>query len=317
MENFMKSKKMIAKVVSLSLVLSMIFGMNVFAADPNAAYVDISTDHIDLSPQNNEVKMNVAAKNMPEGTELSVSVADANICTVEWVDLKEHGYTQLKYKRGGVLGETMVTVFVKDNPALSRQIKVTNKDVADTYYYEGNGNLDIYGLNMAPIPYQIAVQYDNANGYFGLTYNEGAGDSKVLLNKVGSYAGSVTLEKGTNATTFHVKAAGHWTMTLTPVLSTTTKNFAGTGDKVSGRFKGDGENHDVYCANYAGKGNYIVWLVDINDNTKTLLANGVGTYGKTKKKVYLSEYHSYYISVKSESNWTVDFGTGEAVTTLN
>ena len=54
-----------------------------------------------------------------------------------------------------------------------------------------------------------------------------------------------------------------------------------------------------------------------NDNTKTLLANGVGTYGKTKKKVYLSEYHSYYISVKSESNWTVDFGTGEAVTTLN
>lgn len=313
----MKVKKKFTKFIALSLILSMMFGMNVFAQDPNVAYVDISTDHIALSPQNNEVKMNVKAKNMPEGTELAVSVADANICTIEWVDLKEHGYTQLQYNRGSILGETVVTVFVKDNPAMCRQIVVTNKDVADTYYYEGNGNFDIYGLNMAPIPYQITVNYENAKGYFGLTYNEGAGTSKTLVNKVGSYVGSVTLEKGTNATTFHVSAAGHWTMTLTPVLSTTTKNFAGTGDKVSGRFKGDGENHDVYCANYAGKGNYIVWLVDINDNTKTLLANGVGTYGKTKKKVYLNEYHSYYISVKSESNWTVDFGTGDAVTTLN
>lgn len=66
-------------------------------------FVDISTDLISLSPQADEVKMNVAARNMPDGTALAFTVADVSICGVEWVDQDTKGYTQLSYKRGAAL----------------------------------------------------------------------------------------------------------------------------------------------------------------------------------------------------------------------
>jgi len=298
------------KLTAIAMSAALLLGLTVLPGEAvkaeEAPFVDISTDLISLSPQADEVKMSVAARNMPEGTALAFSVADGNICSVEWaVDAKE--YTQLCYKRGAALGETVVTVFVKDNPAISRQIRVTNKDVADSYVYEGNGNMDIYGLNMAPIPYEAHVVSSDASGYFGLLYSNAAGESKVLVNKVGAYNGSTVIEKGANATTLHVLASGHWQIVLTPVLVFTTPTQSGVGNMVTGRFKGDDDTHDVYCANWAGKGNYIVWLYDINNDTRQLLANGAGTFGRTKKNIYLNASHSYYLSVQSEGNWLVEF----------
>lgn len=305
--NVIKIKKIIAAVMMAALFMGMMVMPAETAQAEEAPFVDISTALISLSPQADEVTMSVAARNMPEGTELAVSVADGNICSVEWVELDSKGYTRLRYKRGAALGETVATVFVKDNPAIARQIVVTNKDVADSYVYEGDGNLDIYGLNMTPIPYAVHAVSTDANGYFGLLYSNAAGESKVLVNKVGAYDGSTTIEEGANATTLHVLASGHWQIVITPVLNFTTMTQSGTGNMVSGRFKGDDETHDVYCANWAGKGNYIVWLYDINNNTRQLLANGAGTYGKKKKNIYLNASHSYYLSVQSEGNWLVEF----------
>lgn len=270
-------------------------------------FVDISTDLISLSPQADEVKMNVAARNMPEGTALAFTVADVSICGVEWVDQDTKGYTQLSYKRGAALGETVVTVFVKDNPAVASRIRVTNKDAADSYVYEGDGNMNIHGLNMPPVPYDVHVVSTDADGYFGLVYSNAAGESKVLVNKMGAYEGSTTIEKGANAASLQVLASGHWQIVMTPVLQFTTMTQSGVGNMVSGRFKGDDGTHDVYCANWAEKGNYIVWLYDLNDDSRLLLANGVGTYGRKKKNVYLNPSHSYYLSVQSEGKWLVEF----------
>ncbi len=274
-----------------------------------APFVDISTNLISLSPQADEVTMNVAARNMPKETELAVSVADGTICSVEWVELDSKGYTRLRYKRGSALGETVATVFVKDNPALASQILVTNKDAADSYVYEGDGNMNIHGLNMPPVPYDVHVVSTDEDGYFGLLYSNAAGESKVLVNKTGAYEGSATIEKGTNATSLQILAAGHWQIVMTPVLNFTTMTQSGAGNMVSGRFKGDDGTHDVYCANWAEKGNYIVWLYDLNDDTRLLLANGAGTYGRKKKNVYLNPSHSYYLSVQSEGRWLVEFST--------
>ncbi len=298
------------KIMAFALTAVLLAGFMVVSGDvvqaQEAPFVDISTNLISLSPQADEVKMNVAARNLPKGMALAFSVADKNICSVEWsADVKE--YTQLRYKRGEVFGETIVTVFVKDNPAIASQILVTNKDVADSYVYEGDGNLDIYGLNMTPIPYEVHAVSTDEGGYFGLLYSNAAGESKVLVNKAGAYNGSTTIEKGANATTLHVLASGHWQIVLTPVLVSTTPTQSGTGNFVSGRFKGDDDTHDVYCANWAGKGNYIVWLYDINNGTRQLLANGAGTYGRTKKNIFLNKSHSYYLSVQSEGNWLVEF----------
>ncbi len=276
-------------------------------AEGEAPFVDISTDLISLSPQADEVKMNVAARNMPEGTKLAFSVADGSVCSVEWTEPDSRGYTQLTYRKGAALGETVVTVFVKDNPAVASQIRVTNRDVADSYVYEGDGIMNIHGLNMPPVPYDVHVVSTDADGYFGLLCSNAAGETKMLVNKTGAYEGSTTIEKGTNATSLQILATGHWQIVMTPVLNFTTMTQSGAGNTVSGRFKGDDGTHDVYCANWAEKGNFIVWLYDLNSDTRQLLANGAGTYGKKKKNIYLNDSHSYYLSVQSEGKWLVEF----------
>lgn len=271
-----------------------------------APFVDISTDLIALSPQAAEIQMNVAARNLPEGTELAFNVADGSICSVEWVEKDVRGYTRLCYKRGEKLGETQVTVFVKDHPEIERQIRVTNKDVADSYVYEGDGNAVIQGLHMAPVPYEVHT-VSAGDGYFGLVWKNTAGEMEVLENRMGAFESSRAIAKSTEEVSFEITAAGHWKITLTPVLTVATPTQSGTGNMVSGRFQGDDKTHSVYCANRADKGNFIVWLYDINDNTRRLLANGAGTYGKNSGNVHLDASHSYYLSVESRGNWSVEF----------
>lgn len=275
-------------------------------AEEAVPFVDISTDLISLSPQAAEIWMNTAARNLPEGTELEVSVEDGSVCSVEWVEKETRGCTRLLFKRGETLGETVVTVFVKDHPEIKKQIRVTNKDVADSYVYEGDGNAVIQGLHMAPVPYEVHT-VSTGDGYFGLVWKNTAGEMEVLENRTGAFESSTAIAKSTEEVSFEILAAGHWKIMLTPVLTVTTPTQSGTGNMVSGRFQGDDKIHNVYCVNRADEGNFIVWLHDINDNTRRLLANGVGTYGKNSRNVYLDASHSYYLSVESKGNWSVEF----------
>lgn len=269
-------------------------------------FVDISADLISLSPQAEEMTMHVAARNMGEGTVLEYSVADGRICSVEWAaDAQE--YTELCYKRGEMPGETLVTVFVKDHPEIARQIRVTNRDVADSYVYEGDGNMLISGLCLPPVPYEVHVSSADADGYFGLLYCNPAGDMELLMNRVGAFEGSAAIPWGEAGASLQILAGGHWKIALTPVLAASAPTQTGVGNLVSGQFAGDGKAHSVYCANWAEKGNFIVWLWDINDHSKRLLANGAGSCGRRNEDVFLDASHSYYLSVESRGTWLVEF----------
>lgn len=305
----MRFGRKIAATVMAAVVFmgGMMLAGGTVRAEEAVPFVDISTDLISLSPQAAEIQMNVAARNLPEGTECGVSVADGSVCSVEWVEKETRGYTRLLFKRGEVLGETVVTVFVAKHPEIAREIRVTNKDVADSYVYEGDGSMNISGLNMAPVPYEVHTVSTDAEGYFGLVWKNAAGEMEVLENRAGAFESSSTVARGTEGSSLEIRAAGHWKITMTPVLTETTPTQAGTGNMVSGRFRGDDKTHSVYCANWADKGNFIVWLYDINDHTKKLLANGVGTYGKNNGNIYLDASHSYYISVESRGDWLVEF----------
>lgn len=300
-------KRTLATVIGMAVFVGGMVFDGETAGAKEAAFVDISTDMISLSPQATEVRMNVAARNMPEGTELIFRVADEGICSVRWVEKDVKKYTQLCCQRGEMTGDTVITVFAAEYPESARQIRVVNKEVADSYEYEGNGSTMICGLYMPPVPYEVHAVSEDADGYFALTYSNAEGDRKVLFNRAGAYNGSVSIGRGTEGTTFEVLATGRWKITMTPVLETAMPVQSGTGSQVSGCFRGDNKTHSVYCANWADKGNFIVWLYDADDNSKKLLANGAGTYGRNKGNVYLNASHSYYISVESEGNWLVEF----------
>lgn len=189
----------------------------------------------------------------------------------------------------------------------SQQAQQQSTEQLPVFSYEGDGNFDIFGMNMAKMAYQVLAVSEDANGYFGLIYSNAVEETSVLVNAIGAYQGVSIIPQGDNASSLHIIASGHWKLLAAPIVEPTVSDFEGSGNKVSGRFKGDGKMHDVYLANYATKGNFIVWLYDLNDNTKVLLANGTRTFGKTKKDIYLGENHSYVVSVKSTGTWKVDF----------
>lgn len=302
----------IGKKIAAAVIAAAIFAGGMAAAGETvlaeeASFVDVSTDLISLSPQAPEIRMNVAVRNMPAGTALSFLAADGSICSVRWVEKDVEKYAQLCIQRGEVTGETVITVFVTEYPEIQRQIRVVNAEAADSYEYEGDGSAVICGLRMPPVPYEVHAVSEDPEGYFGLTCSNTAGDRKVLVNSAGAYDGSVPMEMGTEGITLEILATGHWKITLTPVLEMSVPTQAGTGSQVSGCFRGDNRTHSVYCVNWAQKGNFIVWLYDVNDQTKKLLANGIGTCGKNKGNIYLDASHIYYLSVESKGDWLVEF----------
>lgn len=194
-----------------------------------------------------------------------------------------------------------------DQISLSPQAAEIKVNAADSYEYEGDGNAVIDGLSMPPVPYEAHVISADEDGYFGLIWKNTAGERKVLVNRAGAYDGSVAVGTGGDGVSLEVLSTGHWKITVTPVLTVTTPTQSGAGNMVSGLFPGDNKRHNVYCVNWADKGNFIVWLHDAADQSKKLLANGAGTYGKNKGNVYLDASHLYYLSVQSEGNWLVEF----------
>ena len=85
-------KKMMAAAMTAALVMGAAVLPGEIVRAEETPFVDISTALISLSPQADEVTMSVAARNMPAETELAVSVADGNICSVEWVEPDSKGY---------------------------------------------------------------------------------------------------------------------------------------------------------------------------------------------------------------------------------
>ena len=194
----MRFGRKIAATVMAAVVFmgGMMLAGGTVRAEEAVPFVDISTDLISMSPQAAEIQMNVAARNLPEGTEFGVSVADGSVCSVEWVEKGTRGYTRLLFKRGEVLGETVVTVFVAKHPEIAREIRVTNKDVADSYVYEGDGSMNISGLNMAPVPYEVHTVSTDAEGYFGLVWKNAAGRWKCWKTARGLLRAAVLLREG-------------------------------------------------------------------------------------------------------------------------
>ena len=84
----MRFGRKIAATVMAAVVFmgGMMLAGGTVRAEEAVPFVDISTDLISLSPQAAEIQMNVAARNLPEGTEFGVSVADGSVCSVEWVE---------------------------------------------------------------------------------------------------------------------------------------------------------------------------------------------------------------------------------------
>jgi hypothetical protein len=111
-----------------------------------------------------------------------------------------------------------------------------------------------------------------------------------------------------------IKAKGDWTVTIKRVTETSTRNLKGQGTMVTGLFKVTG-GRNVIRLTHDGSHNFIVKVYQENGGRYDyeLLVNEIGAYSG-EKIVNLKSGINYFVEIRADGNWTVDFGYGDAVT---
>lgn len=201
---------------------------------------------------------------------------------------------------------------------LLQTIRGEAPDTAITF--SGTGDQVITGVNIPAGSYYAEYTYKGEHNFISeLYYGSGAFDYLLISNEIGTCSGQSAMTRHKNAGvsngTLSVEAEGDWTISFKPVSGKTTTNISGSGNVITGIFTATAARYTV-STTYKGKSNFIVEIYQLNgtDSFGKLAANEIGDYSG-QKLVSLNPGTQYYIAVESEGDWTINFGTGDALTT--
>lgn len=175
--------------------------------------------------------------------------------------------------------------------------------------FSGHGDQVIQGADL-PAGYAFKLSATH-NGKSNFIMKEYIDDDRggLLINKIGSYAGTVLFNDGKmNAVPnymIEVKADGDWSIVIATVTNATASTMQGSGDKVSGLIAIPANT--VATLTHDGKSNFIVKAYKPGDKYGDLLVNTIGAYSgqtivKGKKKTMT------FLEVRADGNWTISIG---------
>lgn len=203
-------------------------------------------------------------------------------------------------------GEAIITATTKDGVSQKCNIVVKEKPIE----FSGSGDKIISNVNIPKGTYK-AVMSNNGRSNFIVKFYENSNDSygDLLANEIGTYNGSVVIRDGgttpiTNGM-LEVKSSGSWSIKFEPISGTIDgKSVSGTGDVVTGWFKGDGKRQVATFSN-SGSSNFIVRVYD-EYGDRDLLVNEIGSYNGQATFV-TNSYSKYYFEVVSSGNWSISW----------
>lgn len=296
------------------LILAMIFCLQGMTVCAEGAGINVTYTDVVLNYESTSIVVATVPYGLPEGVELGTVVTDNQIATVEWLQPETYGYTYLKISAANI-GNTSVLVYAKANPAIATTINVRVDSIVPTFTFSGTGNQVIGGIGLTPsLAYDVTITNTQERGAFNVYFN-GPHGNELLANAIGSYNGTVRLPAGDTFSNFTIVSQGDWTLTIKEVSGTSTSLLGGSGDQVSGWFRGTGKTANISIGNDANKGAFTVWLYDSFGNRKRLV-NKVGTYTGVVT-AYLASNRMYYIEVVSDGNWVVNFNQGVDMTNMS
>lgn len=203
-------------------------------------------------------------------------------------------------------GETTITATTKDGVSQKCNVVVKEKPIE----FSGSGDKIISNVNIPKGTYK-AVMSNNGRSNFIVKFYESSNVSygDLLANEIGTYNGSVVIRDGgttpiTNGM-LEVKSSGSWSIKFEPISGTIDgKSVSGTGDVVTGWFKGDGKRQVATFSN-SGSSNFIVRVYD-EYGDRDLLVNEIGSYNG-QATFTTNSYSKYYFEVVSSGNWTISW----------
>ena len=186
--------------------------------------------------------------------------------------------------------------------------------------YSGTGDKVITGIDLPAGSFSITLKHSGSRNFITkFYYGDEEYDYQSLTNVIGNYSGTRALYEHGGAEVvdgmLQVRADGAWTVTINKITSSCTTNIEGFGTIVTGLFSVESGRHAITLT-HDGTSNFIVKIFEENGGRYDYesLTNEIGSYSG-QKVVTLESGRNYYIEIRADGNWTIDFGLGDEVTT--
>lgn len=194
-------------------------------------------------------------------------------------------------------------------------VSVTPKAIS----YSGTGDKVISNVNIPSGLYYAEYTYSGTGHVLArLFYGSDNSDYILCANNVGRSSGQVSMDRVSGAAItdgmLEIRADGDWTIRFVPIFGTTTTNISGRGEIVTGIFTAEKTRY-VVTSTHDGEDHFLARVIQCNTTRSRyeLAANEVGNYSG-QRVVELDAGEQYYIVVKADGNWTLDFGEGDSLT---
>lgn len=184
--------------------------------------------------------------------------------------------------------------------------------------YSGSGDDVITGVSVPAGIYRVIMTNSGTEHFSVVTYDSNGKYNDLLANDSGApYAGEAIFREGSiSATTnwsFEISSKSNWSIEISEVTDKATTNIRGTGSKVTGLISGD--SFSAVSMTNSGREHFSVIIYNSTGKYEALLANDSGSPYSGKKTFNLKKGNEYFLVVDSESDWTIDFGLGDTLTT--
>lgn len=187
-----------------------------------------------------------------------------------------------------------------------------------TLNYKGTGNKTLKNVSVSEGVYAITTEH-TGDDIFKVIGTDGDGRSYTYVSATGNYSGTIIYAKGKSDgvedAEIDIAATGYWKLKIKAIEYNGTDNISGAGDCVSPMFKGTNLRKDVKMKN-KGEGDFTVFLFDQSGKQIGVLCDEIDDYQGTVSAT-LDKNKYYFIVVKSEGKWSVDFDNGSKVTKVN
>ena len=180
--------------------------------------------------------------------------------------------------------------------------------------FSGNGDTVLKDINIPKGVYRIYMESDGDRNFAIWAYGDST--KELWVNKIGQYTGYTVLTQEITNGMIEVQASGNWLIRILPIENNGTSNLCGNGDGVSPYFYLDQGLLSVKLKN-SGKENFAVQLYGEDGKYYALLANEIGSYEGEKVFDNKQENMRYFLRIRSDGEWSVDFNIDDTITQVS
>ena len=186
------------------------------------------------------------------------------------------------------------------------------ENIVEPIEFSGHGDTVLSDVHVPIGQYKVYLTHTGSSNFIIHAYS-GDGDRASWMNEIGAFTGYIYTKMDMSNGMIEMKADGDWVVKFEQIGENGTSNVQGKGYAVSPYFTLEDGNLIVNIENKASKSNFISKLIDENGNIRSL-TNEIGDYTGQTIVNNLSEGVKYCLWVRSDGDWSFDFGLGDEVT---